>query len=164
MPLKNTRLVIFQRLKENILKEILLMTPLKKTLLIIPFKVHSIPHSRHRCPRLVYLMRTTRLALLLLSCMAPPNLVGIFWLLSQSCFQILFSRLDPQLRMHVALYACCISLSFFVGKMLYVLQLLPGACLPYLGPWKWLQHLYFPRTSVQSVGIPIYVGIMASIP
>ena len=24
--------------------------PLKKILLIIPFKVHSVPHSRHRCP------------------------------------------------------------------------------------------------------------------
>ena len=35
MPLKNTLLVIFQRLKENTLKEILLITPLKKTLLII---------------------------------------------------------------------------------------------------------------------------------
>ena len=28
-------------------KGTLLITPLKKTLLIIPFKVHNIPHSRH---------------------------------------------------------------------------------------------------------------------
>ena len=49
MPLKNTCLLISQRLKGNTLKEILLITPLKKTLLIIPSKVHSIPHFGHLC-------------------------------------------------------------------------------------------------------------------
>ena len=38
------------KIERKYFKGNLLIIPLKKTLLIIPFKVHNIPHSEHRCP------------------------------------------------------------------------------------------------------------------
>ena len=41
---------LFQELRENTLKEILLIIPLNKILLIIPLKMHSISHLGHWHP------------------------------------------------------------------------------------------------------------------